>query len=94
MQSELTKSFDGASAVAKQYPQYAGQITAAAKESFIHGQHWAYASGVIAVVVGRHRGRYLLPDLKGEKELLASYQRADTARADMSPAGEPAAPVT
>ena len=90
MQSELTKSFDGASAVAKQYPAYSSQITAAAKESFIHGQHWAYASGVIAVVVGAVVVAVFFPDLKGEKDLLASYQRVDSARPDMSPAAEPA----
>ena len=91
VQSELTKSFDGAAAVAKQYPQYADQITAAAKESFIHGQHWAYASGVIAVIAGAVVVRVFFPDLKGEKELLASYQRTDSARPDMSPAARPAA---
>ena len=88
VQSELTKSFDGAEAVAKQYPQYASQITAAAKESFIHGQHWAYASGLIAVVAGAIVVGVFFPDLRGEKELLASYQRADAARPDMAPAGE------
>jgi len=93
VQSELTKSFDGAEAVAKQYPQYATQITAAAKESFIHGQHWAYGSGIIAVVAGAIVVGVFFPDLKGEKELLASYRRADSARPDMAPAGEPATPV-
>ena len=93
VQSELTKSFDGAEAVAKQYPQYATQITAAAKESFIHGQHWAYGSGIIAVVAGAIVVGVFFPDLKGEKELLASYRRADSARPDMAPAGEQAAPV-
>ncbi len=91
VQSELTKSFDGAEAVAKQYPQYASQITAAAKESFIHGQHWAYASGLIAVVGGAIVVGVFFPNLRGEKELLASYQRADSARPDMAPAGEPVA---
>jgi DHA2 family multidrug resistance protein-like MFS transporter len=93
VQSELTKSFDGATAVAKQYPQYASQITAAAKESFIHGQHWAYGSGVIAVVVGAIVVGVFFPGVTDEKELLASYQRADTARAGVSPTAEPAAPV-
>ena len=94
VQSELTKSFDGATAVAKQYPQYASQITAAAKESFIHGQHWAYASGLIAVVAGAVVVGVFFPDLEGEKELLASYRRADSARPDMAPAAGPAAPVS
>ena len=92
VQSELTKSFDGATAVAKQYPQYATQITAAAKESFIHGQHWAYASGLIAVVAGAVVVGIFFPGLEGEKELLASYRRADSARPDMAPAAEAGAP--
>ena len=86
VQSELTKSFDGATAVAKQYPQYATQITAAAKESFIHGQHWAYGSGLIAVVAGAIVVGIFFPGLAGEKELLAAYRRADSARPDMAPA--------
>ena len=52
VQSELTKSFDGAEDIAKQYPQQSQQILYAAKESFIHGQHWAYASGILAVLLG------------------------------------------
>jgi len=91
VQGELTKSFDGAAGVAKQYPQYGSQITAAAKESFIHGQHWAYGSGIIAVVAGAIVVGVFFPDLEGEKELLASYRRTDSARADMAPAGERAA---
>ncbi|MGZ6372063.1 MAG: MFS transporter, partial [Candidatus Limnocylindria bacterium] len=52
VQSELTKSFSGAADVAKQYPQYASQITAAAKSSFLQGGNWAYAAGMIAVALG------------------------------------------
>jgi gas vesicle protein len=85
VQSELTKSFDSAADVAKQYPQYQTQIISAAKESFIHGQRWAYASGVIAVVIGALIVGFFFPDAKGEKALLASYQREDAARPDMAP---------
>src|SRR4051794_7862242 len=45
---ELTKSFSSADAVAQQYPQYATQITAAAKASFLHGDQWAYLAGIVA----------------------------------------------
>ena len=89
VQGELTKSFDGAAAVARQYPQYATQITAAAKESFIHGQHWAYGSGIVAVVGGALVVGIFFPDARGEKDLLASYRRADAARPDMAAAGDP-----
>ena len=44
-QAQLTKSFAGAEEVAQQYPQYASQITAAAKQSFLDGADWAYTAG-------------------------------------------------
>ncbi len=82
MQSELTKSFDSAEHVALQYPQYSKQITNAAKESFIQGQHWAYAAGVIAVVLGAIVVGMFFPKRRGEVELLTSYQRTDAGRGD------------
>ncbi len=82
VQSELTKSFDTAADIAKQYPQYSNQIVSSAKESFIHGQHWAYASGVIAVVIGMGIVHFFFPAAAGERDLLASYLKADAARSD------------
>jgi MFS transporter, DHA2 family, multidrug resistance protein len=87
VQSELTKSFDGAVAIGKQYPQYQTQIVSAAKESFIHGQHWAFASGIIAVFIGAVVIGVFFPHAKAEKELLAEYQRLDAARPDHAPVG-------
>jgi hypothetical protein len=51
-QAQLTKSFDGAEAIAAQYPQYADAITAAARDSFLQGDQWAYTAGTVAVVLG------------------------------------------
>jgi hypothetical protein len=51
VQNQLTKSFSSAADAAdaaKQYPQYAKQITAAAKTSFLKGDQWAYTAGIIA----------------------------------------------
>jgi hypothetical protein len=45
VESQLTKSFAGAQAIAKQYPQYASQITAAAKTSFLQGDNRASPPG-------------------------------------------------
>jgi MFS transporter, DHA2 family, multidrug resistance protein len=87
VQSELTKSFDGAADIAKQYPQDSSQIISAAKTSFLHGQHWAYAAGVIAVVVGGLIVHFFFPDAQSEKDLLAQYQREDASRPDMTPTG-------
>jgi hypothetical protein len=89
VQSELTKSFDSAADIAKQYPQYQQQIIAGAKESFIQGQHWAFASGLIAVVLGAVLVTFFFPKATKEKELLASYQRQDATRADMTPTPRP-----
>ena len=53
VENQLTKSFAGAEAVAQQYPQYASQITAAAKQSFLDGDQWAYTAGLVAVALAR-----------------------------------------
>jgi DHA2 family multidrug resistance protein-like MFS transporter len=52
VQDQLTKSFAGAAATAEQYPQYASQITAAAKPSFLQGDRWAYTAGIVAILLG------------------------------------------
>ena len=44
--------------VAQQYPQYASQITAGAKQSFLDGDQWAYTAGLVAVLA-RRRARLL-----------------------------------
>ena len=79
VQGELTKSFAGAEAVATQYPQYASQITAAAKQSFLKGDHWAYAAGLIAVALGAVLVFFVFPKKDEEQELLARYNAEDTA---------------
>lgn len=81
VQSELTKSFQGATQIAKQYPQYSQSIIAAAKQSFVHGQDWAYAAGIIAVVVGATIVFFLFPKGSDEKRLLAEYHARDIRRA-------------
>jgi hypothetical protein len=77
--NELTKSFAGAEAVAQQYPQYASQITAAAKQSFLDGDHWAYLAGILAVVLGAALVALMFPRKEAEQEMLARYQAEDTA---------------
>jgi hypothetical protein len=77
VQAQLTKSFDGAEAIAQQYPQYATQITAAAKESFLKGDQWAYTAGIVAVLLGAALVAFLFPKHQDEVALLAEYQRED-----------------
>jgi MFS transporter, DHA2 family, multidrug resistance protein len=89
VQNQLAKSFAGAEGIAEQYPQYASQITAAAKTSFLQGDQWAYTAGVVAILVGAALVAFLFPKKEREEALLAQYQIEDAApplRADAEPA--------
>jgi len=79
VQNELTKSYASAQAVAQQYPQYSAQITAAAKSSFLAGADWAYAAGIIAIVLGAALVFFVFPNHDREKELLTEYAAEDSA---------------
>jgi hypothetical protein len=76
-QSELTKSFDSASAVAAQYPQYAEAIMSAAKTSFLKGDRWAYTAGLVAVLAGAALVFFFFPGKDREATLLAGYASED-----------------
>jgi hypothetical protein len=78
VQTQLEKSFAGAEAVAQQYPQYAKQITAAAKQSFLDGAKWAYAAGIIAICLGAALVYLMFPRKDDEQRLLAEYHAQDT----------------
>jgi MFS family permease len=93
VQSELTKSFDGAEDIAKQYPQYSKQIIDSARESFTHGQHWAYAAGAIAVLVGATLVFLFFPRHADEQRLLEEYRATDAQRPDVQALANQAAPT-
>ena len=76
----VTKSFDGAEAVAQQYPQYASQITAAAKQSFLDGDQWAYTAGIVAVLLGALLVFFAFPKKDQEQQLLAADHDEDVAQ--------------
>jgi EmrB/QacA subfamily drug resistance transporter len=78
VQAQLTKSFAGAESVAEQYPQYADQIIAGAREAFLQGDRWAYTAGIVAVLGGAVLVYLRFPKYEEERRLLASYHRADT----------------
>lgn len=88
-QAALTKSFAGAADVAEQYPQYASQIVAAARESFLSGDKLAYAAGAVAVIAGAVLVALAFPNKRRELELLDSYAQADAA--SVAPSDPPAA---
>jgi MFS family permease len=77
-QAALMKSFSSAEAVAAQYPQYATAITAGARTSFVDGADWAYAAGIIAVLVGGAIVFMLFPKKTEEQRLLAEYHAEDS----------------
>jgi DHA2 family multidrug resistance protein-like MFS transporter len=81
VQNQLTKSFAGAEAVAEQYPQYASQITAAAKQSFLDGDQWAYTAGMVAVLVGAVLVWFFFPKKSQETAMVAEFQAEDEAGA-------------
>ncbi|MDF2753074.1 MAG: putative transporter [Gaiellaceae bacterium] len=76
--AQLTKSFAGAEEIAEQHPQYAGQITAAAKESFLDGADWAYTAGIVAILLGAALVFLRFPRREEEQRLLAQYHAEDT----------------
>jgi MFS transporter, DHA2 family, multidrug resistance protein len=90
--NQLTKSFDGADAIAQQYPQYASQITAAAKTSFLQGDQWAYLAGILAVLAGAAIVAVFFPSFERENELLAEYQADDVRGSDQRTTRTQAAP--
>jgi MFS transporter, DHA2 family, multidrug resistance protein len=80
VQNQLTKSFAGAEGVAEQYPQYASQITSAAKTSFLQGDQWAYTAGIVAILLGAALVFFLFPTKEDEERLLAQYEAEDAKR--------------
>jgi hypothetical protein len=70
-------SYSGAQSVAEQYPQYADQITAAAKTAFLAGDSYAYMAGIVAVLVGAALVYLAFPKKDEEQKLLALYHDDD-----------------
>ena len=93
MQNQLTMSYAGADDVAAQYPQYSTQIIAAAKESFLAGDQWAYLAGIVAVLLGATLVFLKFPHHDEERRLLEAYQEEDTAATPPSPAEVTTAPA-
>jgi hypothetical protein len=79
--NELEMSYAGAQSVAAEYPQYATQITAAAKEAFLAGDQNAYLAGLVVVLIGGALVFLVFPKAEEERQLLASYHEQDMAAA-------------
>ncbi|WP_329315172.1 MFS transporter [Streptomyces sp. NBC_01278] len=75
---ELTKSFASADQVAQEYPKYADQIIDAARRSFLEGDDWAYAAGLVAILLGALLVFFMFPRRDAEQELLRRYHAEDS----------------
>ena len=94
-QAQLQLSFASAENLAATHPQNASQITAAAQQSFLDGDNWAYIAALIAVLVGMALVYFLFPKKDEEEALRAGYHAEDTAAAEESPdaPAQPSAPA-
>ncbi len=81
---QVESSFSAAEVAAEKYPQYSEEILAAARESFVDGQHWAYLAGLTAVMLGAVLVFTMFPRHGHETELLQEYHEEDRSR---QPAG-------
>ncbi len=73
----LERSYSSAAALAQANPQYAKQIVAGARASFLSGANWAYAAGAVSIVLGAVVVATLFPTHRHEIELLARYRNED-----------------
>ena len=87
VESALTKSFASAATTAEQYPNYAQEIIAAAKQSFLDGADWAYTAGIVAIVLGAALVFFMFPGYRRERELLEQYHEEDTSDEEATPSG-------
>lgn len=81
--SSLEMSYAGAQSVAAQYPQYATQITAAAKTAFLAGDQYAYIAGVIAVLAGAALVFFFFPKHDDELKMVAGFHAEDMAASEV-----------
>jgi len=72
-QAQLQLSFASAENVASHHPAEASQITAAAQQSFVDGDNWAYIAAMVAVLIGMALVFRFFPKKEAEEALHASY---------------------
>jgi len=77
-ESQLQLSFASAENIAQHNPADGAAIISAAKSAFLQGDQWAYAAGLVAVLVGAVLVFFLFPKPEREHELHATYAAEDT----------------
>jgi len=94
VQAELTKSFSSAADTAGRYPaSVQDNIVAAAKTAFLQGDQWAYAAGIVAVLLGAALVFVFFPRAERERELLAGYHGEEAASVPEEPPDQQQAPA-
>ena len=76
-QAQLQLSFASAENVASHHPAEASQITAAAQQSFVDGDNWAYIAAMVAVLIGMALVFRFFPKKEQEDALRAAYHAHD-----------------
>jgi DHA2 family multidrug resistance protein-like MFS transporter len=88
-QAELTKSFSSAADTASRYPPSVQEnIIAGAKQSFLHGDQWAYTAGIVAVLLGAALVYFMFPKKVEEEEMVARFHAEDAGQATRRPDAE------
>ncbi len=80
-QAQLQLSFASAENVASHHPAQASQITAAAQQSFLDGDQWAYVAAMVAVLIGMALVFRFFPRKDEEEALRAAYHAQDSGSA-------------
>jgi DHA2 family multidrug resistance protein-like MFS transporter len=88
-QSQLQLSYSSAENLAAHHPAYASQITAAAQQSFLKGDQWAYLAAMVAVLIGMALVYRFFPRHEEELTLRASYLAKDAGGETAAAAPEP-----
>lgn len=81
-EATLQLSYSSAQKLGEQYPQYSQAITSAARESFLSGGNWAYATAAAAIALGAVLVSFAYPGKTKEAALLQEYEKQDAAPVD------------
>ena len=90
-QSELQLSYASAADLAAANPQYSTQILAAAKQSFLDGDQYAYLAGLGAVLIGMGLTFMVFPKKDEELRMRTAFREEDEASPIEDSAKQPVA---
>jgi len=76
-QNQLQMSYASAASIADGAPQFANQILAAARSSFLDGDQLTYIAGFVAIAIGMSLVFFFFPRHHDEQRLVARYRKED-----------------